>query len=77
MHIPRPNDFVFMSVPYVWKKEIYSALIIIQIDQIFYDHPEWVIESRGHEYYAADCIICESILVEETLGTIEDCEFNR
>ncbi len=74
MHIPRPKDFVWLSVPYVWKDQVHIALIIIQVDHIFYDGWEWVIISDGFKYKAIDCISCESIIVEETLGTKEDCE---
>ncbi len=75
MHIPRPKEFVWLSVPYVWKDQVHIALIIIQVDHIFYDGWEWVIMSGGFKYKAIDCILCESIIVEETLGTKLDCEF--
>ena len=34
MHIPRPKEFIWLPVPYIWDNQIYTGLTIIQINHI-------------------------------------------
>ena len=75
MDIPRPKDFVWLTVPFVYEHQVYYYLKLIQMDALILDGLEWIIISGEEEYYAVDCMFEESIKIEETLGTKEDCEF--